>query len=395
MTRLLKDEFNAAMKGFGPFPAKPRLAIGVSGGADSTALVLLSQAWAASCGGSVRALIVDHGLRLNSGEEANLTRQRLEARGIEARVITLTGLGHPKLQETARRARHAALATATREARSLYLLLGHQAADQAETVAMRAKRGNQGLEGMADWTARNDAVLLRPLLTVAPIRLREFLRQENMPWVEDPSNDDRQFERVRVRGSRIDDVPHDPMKRQAAETSLARYLARHTIIRPEGFALILADAAPPAALGALLRTIGGADYAPRQESLTKIAAQLRPATLGGVRIMNAGRLGKGWLLVREYAACGPPVTVNSGSTWDRRYRIVEDGQEGICGAVGADTSLFRDVSNMPAAILKVLPCIRMPNASHVKPRVAKAIFVPPLPMAQLPFRGPASGAIST
>jgi tRNA(Ile)-lysidine synthase len=288
MRDLLKDEFSAAMGRFGPFPPKPRLAAGVSGGADSTALVLLAQAWAASRGGSIQALIVDHGLRRQSAEEANLTKQRLKARGIEGRVITLSGLGHPKLQETARGARHAALATATREANSLYLLLGHQAADQAETVAMRAKRGDRGLEGIADWTARNDSVLLRPLLTVAPLRLREFLRQENMPWVEDPSNDDQQFERVRVRRSRIEVLPRNPRQRQAAETDLAMFLARHAIIRPEGFAVLLADIVPPAALGALLRTIGGVQYAPRQEAVTEIAARLKSTTLGGVRIMKAG-----------------------------------------------------------------------------------------------------------
>ncbi len=389
-------EFAAAMARFGPFGARALFGVGVSGGADSTALALLAQSWVAERGGAVLALIVDHGLRGASATEAELTRQRLEARGIAAQVITLSGLAganlqpnlQPNLQQRARLARHAALGTATRKAGALYLLLGHHAADQSETVAMRAARGNGGLEGIAGWTARNDAVVLRPLLTVAPGRLREFLRLENMHWVEDPSNQDRRFERVRVRLAGTSAVPRNPAARQRLEVEAAEFLARHCIIRPEGFAVILADSAPALALAALLRTIAGAQYAPRRDAVQKLAEKLQPATLGGVRVLKAGRLGTGWLLVREAQPCATPIPAAFGSIWDNRFCILEASENGLCGAAGADAPLFRNASNLPEAVLAGLPCTRTPSQSGIKAHLTKVFFTPPAPAASLPFLAP-------
>lgn len=379
------------MAGLGPFPSRPLLAAGVSGGADSTALALLAQDWAKQQGGDILALIIDHGLRPESVSEASLTRSRLQARGIAAQVIRLSGLGGAGLQETARRARHAALATAAREAGALFLLLGHHAGDQSETVAMRAERGRHGLEGMAAWAARNDAVILRPLLGIAPARLREFLLQENMSWVEDPSNDDPRFERVRVRLAGTRAVPEPPAARREREASVADFLARHSILRPEGFAVILANAAPPAALAALLRTIGGRHYAPRLDAVRELAARLRPATLGGVRIVAAGRLGPGWLLVREAEHLAPPIPDTKSAVWDGRFRLRDSDPDGICGAAGADASHFRNGSDLPAAVVATLACIRMPENSACKPRLAKVFFAPPAPAAAHPFLAAPAG----
>jgi tRNA(Ile)-lysidine synthase len=383
------------MAQLGPFPVNTRLTVGVSGGADSMALALLTQSWVADHGGEVLALIVDHGLRRGSDIEANLTRQRLEARGIAAQVLTLTGLGEAKLQANARRARHAALSAATRRAGGLYLLLGHHAADQSETVAMRAQRGNGGLEGIAGWAARNNIVLLRPLLAIAPACLREFLRLENMPWAEDPSNRNHRFERVRVRLAGTKAVPRSPSMRRQTEIESAGFLARHAIIRPEGFAVILSAAAPPAALAALLRIIGGAQYPPPQAAVADLAGQLRPATLGGVRVLNAGKLGPGWLLAREPAGCAPAIAATSGSVWDGRFRLLDDVRDGICGAVGEDAPTFRNASNLPAAVLRGLPCIRFPGAFGTKPQLARAVFAPPAPGASLPFSASSFGPAFT
>jgi tRNA(Ile)-lysidine synthase len=385
MPDVLSAEFRAAMARFEPFCPRPRLTVGVSGGADSTALALLAKQWVNERGGEVLALIVDHGLRSGSGAEASITRRRLEARDIPARVITLTGLGGPKLQETARHARHVALAKATRDAGALFLLLGHHASDQSETVAMRALRGNSGLEAMAGWTARNDAVLLRPLLSIAPERLRAFLQHEGMQWVEDPSNQDPRFERVRLRLAGVTAAAQDPAPRRAAENAVAAFLAREAIIRPEGFAIFRPDSCPPAALAALLRTIGGRQYAPRQEAVRRLAGKLQPATLGGVRLMKASRFGPGWLLVRETAACAPPIPARRGQIWDGRFCLLDDVEDGLCGAAGAEAAMFRNVSNLPAAVLGGLPCIRLPGSSGAKPRLAKAFFAPPAPAAALPF----------
>jgi tRNA(Ile)-lysidine synthase len=425
----LKDEFFTALDRLGPFGPAPRLAVAVSGGADSMALALLASDWCGQRGGCLTAIIVDHGLRTASAAEAEATRARLEVRGISARIITLSGLHPgPAMQERARAARYDALAQGAREAGCVHLLLGHHEADQAETVAMRAARGPHGLEGMAAWTSRNDVLILRPLLGFAPARLRDYLRGQDMGWVEDPSNADPKFERVRlrlmpsvlgidsstssspdlrnkawmagsspamtrqVRGSKPMTVdvtrpgvaPADPARRQATELEAAEFLARHATIRPEGFAVIHGDAAPPAALGALLRMLGGKDFAPARDAVAALAAGLRAVTIGGVRIAAAGRHGPGWLLAREPASCAPPVPAVAGAVWDRRFRLRESPGTGIMfGALGADAAKFRQAFDLPSFVLRAMPCLRGPDGGVRFP--APAIFAPPAPAAGHPF----------
>src|ERR1700739_1672005 len=113
------------MARLGPFCAVPRLSVAVSGGADSTALALLAQGWAAARGGDVLALIVDHGLRPNSAAEAALTASRLQACGIASQVLTISDLHGPGLQERARVARYEILGRAARAAGRPHLLLRH------------------------------------------------------------------------------------------------------------------------------------------------------------------------------------------------------------------------------------------------------------------------------
>ena len=80
------------MTALGPFEPAPRIAAGVSGGADSMALALLADAWARERGGSLLALVVDHGLRAESGREAAAAAARLGSLGIAATVLKIEGL---------------------------------------------------------------------------------------------------------------------------------------------------------------------------------------------------------------------------------------------------------------------------------------------------------------
>jgi len=369
------------MARLGPFGQAPKLAVAVSGGADSTALALLAKAWALRNGGSILALIVDHGLRPDSAAEAILVKDRLEARRIEAKILTLNLLGGARLQETARDARHAALAQAARAAGFLFLLFGHHAGDQAETVAMRAARGNFGLEGMAGWTARNDILVLRPLLAVPPEALRAFLRAEKMQWVEDPSNADRKFERVRIRQDGGGRAPADAGPRRAMDQETADFLARHVTIRPEGFAVIHAESVPPGALAALLRMIGGEKYPPRRDSVAALGAKMRAATLGGVRVRKVQKFGGGWLLAREPAACAPPIPAAENVFWDNRFRLLAGQPGATIGALGADAAAFRKGSDLPALVLQTMPCLRV--GGDIK--LAPVRFTPPAPATTHPF----------
>src|SRR5580658_11235524 len=102
----LTDQFTAEMDRLGPFEPRPRLAVAVSGGADSMALALLAREWASARNGDVLALTVDHGLRAESSGEADITLHRLIALGIKGRKLTVAGLARgPGLAERAREAR--------------------------------------------------------------------------------------------------------------------------------------------------------------------------------------------------------------------------------------------------------------------------------------------------
>ena len=80
-------EFAALMARLAPFEHRPRLAVAVSGGADSLALALLAQAWAVASGGTLTALTVDHRLRAASAAEAAQVAAWLGARGIAHRIL--------------------------------------------------------------------------------------------------------------------------------------------------------------------------------------------------------------------------------------------------------------------------------------------------------------------
>ena len=377
--------FAAALAQLGPYGTNPRLGVAVSGGADSSALALLAQNYCAARGGEVRAFIVDHGLRAGADAEAALTARRLGERGIWVQIITLTGLPRGAgLQEAARDARYAALAEAAGGAGILHLLLGHHAADQAETVAMRRLRGPGGAEGICSWSARSRILLLRPLLGLRPETLRDYLREQKMEWVEDPSNAVQKFERVRLRQAGVTAVPEGAETRVEREAEVAAFLAAHVQFYPEGFALLDAASAPPAALGALIRVIGGGTYPPRQAALARLGAKLRAATLGGVRVLPAGRLGPGWLLAREPAACAPPVPALAGAVWDGRFGLQAAPTPGKnLGALGADAKNYKNFNNLPSVVLRGMAALRGPDGAQTFP--APVRFAPPAPATSHPF----------
>ncbi len=217
--------FARLMTPFDPFEQAPVLAVAVSGGRDSLALALMAHDWARSRGGRIAGLIVDHGLRPESGSEAATTRDVLERNGCEAAILRWSGLKpSSRLQEAARTARYRLLRDECRRRGILHLLLGHHADDQAETVAMRAARrsGPDGLAGMAALVEQPEVRLLRPLLAVPRARLTATLTARGVAWIDDPSNSDPRFERARLRMAPRALAPGRPTDRPERETELAK-----------------------------------------------------------------------------------------------------------------------------------------------------------------------------
>ena len=406
------EEFSALMAPLGPFEPAPRLAAAVSGGADSLSLALLAARWARAQGGNLLALVVDHRLRPESGREAAETAARLAAHHIPARTLELMGLIRgPGLAERARTARYSALLDACRDQGILHLLLGHHAADQAETVIMRAlsASGPAGLAGMSGIVETTFVRLLRPLLTIPPVRLRETLIAAGVPWAEDPSNTDRAALRPRLRALRADRHGEGPataglvaaaagaaQRRAEHERETAALLARVTL-RPEGFALLDRPHFSADLLGALVQAVSGAEFPPDTKSIAALASAPRPATLGGARLMAGGRMG-GMLIVRETAAMQPPVPARPGTIWDRRFRLGQHARlpaDAMLGALGDDAARMRRRSDLPAVVLRTLPAVRQGGQLIAVPHldypdaairtVVPVLFAPARPVATAPF----------
>jgi len=141
--------FARLMASLGPFESAPRIAVAVSGGADSLALALLAADWAAAQGGKAVALTVDHGLRPEAAAEARQVRRWLADCGISHFILAWRGpRSGADVQAAARAARYRLMGEWCARRGILHLLLAHHRDDQAETVLLRLARGS-GLEGLA------------------------------------------------------------------------------------------------------------------------------------------------------------------------------------------------------------------------------------------------------
>ena len=180
-------------------PALP-VAVALSGGADSSALLLAAhRCWP----GQVRALHVHHGLQAAGDDFERHCRLLCERMGVLLTVLRVDARAHAgdSPQDAARRARYTALATAARAQSAACVWLAHHADDQAETLLLALSRGAglRGLSGMPARFEREGMTFVRPLLHTAAADLRAWLRAEGEDWVEDPSNADTGYTRNRIR----------------------------------------------------------------------------------------------------------------------------------------------------------------------------------------------------
>ena len=178
------------------------LLLAVSGGPDSTALLLLIDRWRKENGVPVAVATVDHRLRSGSAQEADAVAVLCAARGLPHHTLVREGdVPKTRIQERARVARYALLADCAKNIGADTIVTAHHADDQAETILMRLTRGSgpAGLAGMAALSRRDGVAIARPLLAVAKADLVEICRAEGVAFAEDPSNDNAAFRRVALR----------------------------------------------------------------------------------------------------------------------------------------------------------------------------------------------------
>lgn len=185
--------------------------VAVSGGSDSIALLLLASAWANHRNVSLHVVTVDHGLRPEAAAEAAFVAGVSEALGHPHITLAWDGIKPASgISSAARDARYGLMAEFALDTGIETILTGHTLNDQAETILMRNERDgassqSRGLSGMAkEVQLAENLVLKRPLLGLRRKDLRGLLHDNQQSWIEDPTNDDASYERVRVR-RRIND----------------------------------------------------------------------------------------------------------------------------------------------------------------------------------------------
>lgn len=382
MSRVLSaDEIHELLAPLGGYA---RVALAVSGGGDSTALMLLAQEWAARAPGApaLRVLTVDHGLRPNSRRDGEWVAARAAGLGLECHILRWCDPPPDASQAEARVARYNLLTGFARDRGIGAVVTAHTRDDVAETFLMRLARGS-GLAGLAaiePESAWNGVPVLRPLLGVSRAQLRAELQVRGGGWLEDPSNAEPRFERVRVRAAlptlaalgitpaRIAHSAHRLRRaRHAIGDAAAEFLADHVEADPGGYLRVNAgalDGVPEEiaidAFAQMLCAVAGRQRKPRLRKLEMLTRHLRHVsrvgmTLGGCVLLRAA-LCEALLICREPGRLrAAPVTLAPGDTviWDGRFRVRAGALQ--CGSVCVDALGEANSRALPEQVRRAHP----------------------------------------
>ncbi len=346
---------------FKRFENTRHLAVAVSGGADSVALMWLMARWRGAGGGNrpvLSVLSVDHGLRAASAGEADQVGLWARNMGFEHHVMRWQGVKpESSVQARARAARYRLMARWCRKREADGLVLAHHLDDQAETVLMRLGRGSglDGLCGMRSASWREGVLFSRPLLDIPKERLVATLKVAGQPWLEDPSNQDLRFERVRIRRvlAQIDDAGITARalcqsakrlaKTRDALDGMADALFKEAgRFSPAGWCRMdlrkmqMAEHETGLRLfRRVLLAIGGGQHPPAHEKLLRLYERVvarggAGATLAGCRVFE--KAGELWV-VREMRGkdfCALELAPGGEDIWDNRFAVTAPDDGGGC-----------------------------------------------------------------
>ncbi|HEV7693396.1 MAG TPA: tRNA lysidine(34) synthetase TilS [Hyphomonadaceae bacterium] len=336
-----------------PGPEEKALGLAISGGSDSTALLVLAAEWCAANGIRAEAVTVDHGLRAAAREEAETVARLCRDLRVPHTILTWDRSADRSgavAQAEARDARHALMADWAAQRGLGVLALGHTRDDRIETFLMRVRAGS-GWRGLAGpmpsaaspaWPSGRGLRLIRPLLAFGREELREMLRERNLGWAEDPSNLATRFERVRMRtlagqmaGQTLDKtlrVMDGLALMRSAVLAEARAALARTEIAEDTARIdidLLRALGPEARLRlveALVMAAGGASTPPRGDALKRAVERL----CGASTTLTGLTLGGAWLRRDQLAlgVCLAPArrgeTAGTSPIWDRAAGLLSD-----------------------------------------------------------------------
>jgi len=343
--RLTDSSFKKIMHNFLPLENSRKIAIAVSGGADSMSLAILLNIWCKNHNIPFVALTIDHGLRIESRDEAKFVNSELKKRNIEHHTISNeTPIPSSNLQENARRIRYQLLTNWCKNNDISHLATAHHLDDYVETFLMRLERGSgvDGLSSIADKAIINDLFIIRPLLSFPKSEIIEYLNSQKQKWIEDPSNQKMDFKRNRIRKALGDDLGDDlfikrmasvannmARARQAIETQTNHVINQFVKINQAGFCTIDCsifseeDEIILRLLSSVLRFIGGKEKSPRFEKLMTLFNTLKnnnkyEVTLSGCEIT---KLNNRINIFREVSDIQRDIKFknNNNINWDNRF----------------------------------------------------------------------------
>lgn len=345
-----------------------RVGLAVSGGRDSVAMMHLVAAARDQVSPFPEIIVysVDHGLRAAAADECLHVAGWSGNLGFAHRILTWRG-ERPvaNVQAAARDIRYEMLGEAAKSDGVSALVTAHHLEDQAETFLLRLARGSgvRGLSAMSETSRIGDLFLLRPLLGVPRQQLEEVLRARGQDWIEDPSNDQDRYDRIRIRKAakplaaigltprRIAETARSLQRAQAAlDHYAARAVSAAVEVHAQGFVSVnwpVLQGEPQEValrvLAQMIEAVSGADYPPRLSALERLSTKIsdhsrgrrRVATLSGCAFERDGD--RVWIY-REAGRQGfPEATMHGGKSliWDNRYIVESVGNRKMSGEVRA------------------------------------------------------------
>mgnify|MGYP001095828358 CR=1 FL=1 len=381
-----------------------RIALAVSGGADSLALLDCVDRWRKHGRATdVTLLTVDHRLRPESADEAAMVADIAVGRGLRHRILAWDGL-HPErdVKAAARHARYGLLLGATREAGASHLLVAHHRDDQAETFLMRLARGSGlfGLAAMRPSLQAGEVTILRPFLDLPRSRLAATTAAAGLVPADDPMNHDPRFERARIRRLMPLFAAEGLDPAMLAATAARLRMAADAIDRAADAAIarhVTTDAMAVASAGRdlfsapeevrrrvlvrILMAVGGEPYPPRSERLEALDRAMAEHGKGRFKRTLAGTViewrGGKFAFHRELGREGiAAVALVPGSafTFDGRFRV--EAGEGLpagltLSALGeaGRLAIGATAGEAPAGAIAALPAIRRETAILAVPSI--------------------------
>lgn len=365
-------------------------AIAFSGGGDSAAMLHAFR----NHPHINHAFIVDHALRAGSEAEAKTAAAYARWLGYQVQIKRWSHGGMTSgIQAKARQYRYKALGEMCRQLGLAHLITAHTADDQAETLILRLERktGWRGLAGMADsafaplWPALAGMTLHRPWLSVSRQALRDYNAQHGVEFVDDPSNENSDFARVRARQSlsvdpvlRADLLAAQLQYRQRLLDERARlsdWLQTHALISDQNY--VLTSAVPPLALlphilTAVAGTAGPVDRTKRQDLTKRMALSgFKAATLAGAWCVKTD---DGFVFTRDRVAVtgrqaqsglrASPLRKGETRLWDGRFHIEAKVEDLTVEPAFGHLEAFKQEADMkgifdhPAPVRATLPVFR-------------------------------------